>query len=85
MLARAGRTDSARAVIGRSRAAAPNDPEMDYNEAVARTLLGERARALSLLGSYLKAMPQVRDYLGADPAFRGLRDDPRFQALIRPL
>ena len=85
VLARAGRPDSARAVIGRSRAAAPNDPEMDYNEAVARTLLGERARALSLLGSYLKAMPQVRDYLGADPAFRGLRDDPRFQALIRPL
>ncbi len=85
VLARAGRPDSARAVIGRSRAAAPNDPEMDYNEAVARTLLGERARALSLLGSYLKAMPQVREYLGADPAFRGLRDDPRFQALIRPL
>ena len=85
VLARAGRPDSARAVIGRSRTAAPNDPEMDYNEAVARTLLGERARALSLLGSYLKAMPQVRDYLGADPAFRGLRDDPRFQALIRPL
>jgi len=85
VLARAGRPDSARAVIARSRAVAPHDPEMDYNEAVARILLGERERALSLLGTYLNAMPQVRDYLGADPAFRELRDDPRFKALIRPL
>ncbi len=85
VLARAGRGDSARAVIARSRAAAPHDPEMDYNEAVARVLLGERERALTLLATYLAAMPHVRQYLATDPAFRPLRGDPRFEAMLRPL
>src|SRR2546430_13990704 len=57
VLATAGRPDSGRAVIGRARAAAPNDPEMDYNEGVARTRRRERARALGLLGPCLHAMP----------------------------
>jgi len=82
VLARAGRADSARAVIARSRAAAPRDPEMDYNEAVARTLLGEREQALVLLRAYVRATPQMSAYLGADPVFRVLRDDPRFKALV---
>jgi serine/threonine-protein kinase len=83
VLARAGRPDSARAVIALARARAPRAPEMDYNEAIARTLLGERERALDLLSNYLKATPQVRQYVAADPVFRALRDDRRFKAMTR--
>jgi TolB-like protein len=83
VLARARRPDSAHAVIARSRASAPHDPEMDYNEAIVRTLLGEHDRALDLLSNFLKAAPQLREYVAADPVFRTLRDDPRFAAMTR--
>ncbi len=84
ILGRAGLRDSAEAVIRRARAAAPDDPEMDFHEAEARMLLGDREAALRLLGRDIAANPQFKDYVRVNPVFRGLWDDPRFQAMVRP-
>ena len=70
--------------IRRARAAAPDDPEMDFHEAEARMLLGDREAALRLLGRDIAANPQFKDYVRVNPVFRGLWDDPRFQAMVRP-
>jgi TolB-like protein/tetratricopeptide (TPR) repeat protein len=83
VIGRAGLVDSAESVIRRARAAAPDDREMDFNEAWARVLLGDREGTLRLLARDVEANPQFRDYLRADPVFRPLWNDPRFQALAR--
>jgi tetratricopeptide (TPR) repeat protein len=82
VLERAGLADSAEAVIRRARAAAPDDPEMDFHEATARVLHGERDEAARLLSRFLASRPQYRSYIQASPVFRPLRDDPRFGALF---
>jgi hypothetical protein len=81
-LERAGLADSAEAVMQRARAAAPDDPDMDFHEATARVLRGQRDEAARLLGRFLAARPQFRSYIRVDPVFRPLQDDPRFRALI---
>ena len=86
-LMRAGLKDSARAVALRSRADAEIDPthELAYFEAMLRNLLGDRDEALRLLATYLATNPQDRATLAKDETWwwRGLRDDPRFKALVR--
>jgi DNA-binding SARP family transcriptional activator/TolB-like protein len=83
VLARAGKRDSARAVIERARASlVGNDPETDYYEANARLQVGEMERALELLAVYLEAVPGERDYMARDWWWHGLWDDPRFQELV---
>ena len=82
VLGRAGLPDSAEAVIRRARSAGPEDPELDFYEAEARMLRGDREAALRLLASYLKSNPRFRAYLRVYPLFRPLRSDPRFQALV---
>ena len=82
VLGRAGLADSAEAVIRRARAAAPDDPEMDFYEAEARMLLGDREAALRLLARDLRGNPRFRDYVRRNPVFRPLWDDPRFQELV---
>jgi serine/threonine-protein kinase len=82
-LGRAGLADSADAVIRRARAAAPNDPEMNFLEAEARMLLGDREAALRLVARDLEANPRFREYVRVYPVFRPLWSDPRFQALVR--
>jgi serine/threonine-protein kinase len=82
VLGRAGLADSAEAVIGRARAAAPDDPEMDFYEAEARMLLGDREAALRLLTRDLEANPRFREYMRVYPVFRPLWTDPRFQGLM---
>ena len=86
VIARAGLADSARSVIERTRADAPDDPEqyMAYDEAHARVLLGDHDGALWALGMYLAASPQEKTYISEDPWFKDLRDDPRFQELVMP-
>ena len=84
ILGRAGLAESAEAVIGRARAAAPNDPEMDFHEAGARMLLGDREAALRLLARDVAANPQFKSYVRVDPIFRPLWNDPRFQAMVGP-
>jgi hypothetical protein len=82
IVGRAGLADSAEAVIRRARAAAPNDPEMDFHEAGARMLLGDREAALRLLARDVAANPQFKNYVRVDPVFRPLWSDLRFQALV---
>jgi tetratricopeptide (TPR) repeat protein len=85
VLGRAGLPDSADAVIRRARAAAPQDAELDFYEAEARMVRGDREAAIRLLTSYLKRNPRFRAYLRVYPLFRPLWDDPRFQALVTEL
>lgn len=82
VLARAGLTDSATAVVERVRAAAGGDPWIDYYAASVRLLQGERDEALKLLSGFLEAIPQRKEYIASDWTFRELWDDPRFQALV---
>jgi len=82
VIGKAGLRDSAEAVIGRARAAAPDDREMDFKEAEARMAMGDHEGALRLLGRDLKENPRFREYVRAYPAFRPLWNDPRFQALV---
>lgn len=82
ILARAGMGDSARAVIRRARAGAPESPFTDYYEAYARLVLGEEAKALRLLESYLSARPERRSYTAQEWWWRPLRDEPAFRALV---
>jgi TolB-like protein/tRNA A-37 threonylcarbamoyl transferase component Bud32 len=85
-LVRAGLPDSARAVALRSRADATIDPgrELVYFEAMLRNLLGDRDEALRLVGIYLATNAQDRATLAKDDTWwwQGLRDDPRFKALV---
>ncbi len=83
VLGRAGLVDSADAVIRRARAAAPHDAEMDFDEAEARMLLGDREAALRLLARDVAANPQYREYIRVYPVFRPLWTDPRFRALLQ--
>jgi tetratricopeptide (TPR) repeat protein len=83
VLGRAGLTDSADAVIRRARAAAPGDPEMDFYEAEARMLLGDREATLRLLARDVAANPRFKEYMRVYPVFRPLWSDPRFDALLR--
>ncbi len=84
VLARAGSSDSARAVIDLARAAvAEPDPMHDYNEAYVRLLLGETDEALQLLERHLEAVPGSKEYVGkVDWWWEPLRNDPRFQELV---
>ena len=82
VLERAGLGDSAEGVIRRARAAAPADPEMDFHEATARVLQGDRDRAARLLGRFLATLPQFRPYIRVHPVFRTLQDDPRFKGFV---
>jgi serine/threonine-protein kinase len=84
VLERAGLADSAEAVMRRARAAASDDPEMDFHEATARVLQGEPDQAARLLGRFLAASPQFRPYIRVHPVFRALQNDPRFSGLLNP-
>jgi len=78
--------DSARRVATRARADATIDPSRDlvYLEAIFRNIAGDRDEALRLVGVYLATNPQDRAMMQKDDTWwwNGLRDDPRFKALI---
>jgi TolB-like protein len=83
VLARAGLTDSAKAVIRQARAAEPApDPMNDYNEAYVRLLLEDHDQALEFLRRHLEAMPGRKEAVATDWWFEPLRSDPRFQELV---
>jgi TolB-like protein len=82
VLGRAGLRDSAEAVIRRARAAEPKDRELDFYEAEARMLLGDREATLRLLARDVAANPRFRKYTRVYPVFRPLWNEPRFQALM---
>jgi serine/threonine-protein kinase len=69
-----GRPEVARAAIARARQAVRGDStlglDLDYDEAVLRAALGDRARARKLLAQYVAARPFARDQLARDPLLR---------------
>ena len=69
--------------MARVRARPSTDPWRDYYEAHTRLRMGERAAALDLLGSFLERVPHRRGYIAKDWWWTPLRDEPRFQALVR--
>jgi serine/threonine-protein kinase len=85
-LANVGLLDSARSVALHARGDPTIDPTNDllYVEALARNVMGDREEALRLLGRYLATNPQDRESIARDETWflRGLRDDPRFKALV---
>jgi len=85
-LIRAKMPDSARAVIGRAAGSEGLDPSGDlvYIEAMARSQLGEKDKAISLLSRYYAAHPQQQRYAAKDESFwwKPLQDDPKYQALV---
>ncbi len=83
VLARAGLSDSAKAVIRQAQVAEPApDPMNDYNQAYVWLLLGDNDRALEFLRRYLEGMPGRKGSIAADWWFESLRSDPRFQDLV---
>ncbi|MBA2627006.1 MAG: hypothetical protein H0U85_03270, partial [Gemmatimonadales bacterium] len=85
-IARAGLTDSAKAVATRSRVDPGGDPtrELAFLEAIVRTMVGEKDEALRLLNTFYAANPQQLEGLSHDETwwFKDLRDDPRYRSLI---
>ena len=86
VLARAGRADSARHVLDRSKGDRQVDPQRELlgYEAFVRTMLGDKDEALRLLDEYLVANPKHREGFRKIVHWwwRPLQDDPRFKALI---
>jgi serine/threonine protein kinase/tetratricopeptide (TPR) repeat protein len=80
--ARAGQTDSARAVIAWAKRQVGTDSsariDLDYDEATVRIALGEPEIALRLLAEYAAARPTLKPYIARDPRFTSLRSNPRF-------
>jgi len=82
VLARAGRPDSARAVVVRAEATDPATSGMALTAAGVHLLLGDTAAALTRVESLLDANPSMRDVLPGAPELRGLRGNPSFLALL---
>jgi len=86
VIARAGLPDSARSVLLRARAGPSVDPEgsLLVFEARMRSVLGDNGEAIDLLKRYSAAHP---GHFGQDDIlswwWRDLRNDPRFQELMR--
>jgi hypothetical protein len=56
-----------------------------YLEVAARNVMGDKEEALKVLERYLATNPQDRESFARDQTWflKGLRDDPRFVALVR--
>ncbi len=76
VLARAGLSDSARAVAGRARSQAAPDPgtrvSFLWDDAYLQLLLGDTARAAGLLRRFVAEGPALAPYVAREPAFRGV-------------
>jgi serine/threonine protein kinase len=85
-LARAGQPDSARHVLERSRGNPEIDPSRDLviDEAVVRTILGDKTEALRLLKDYLVANPDHRAGMATTQSWwwRDLKTDPRYIEMV---
>jgi len=73
-------------VISRAQGDERVDPTGDlaYLEAMARTQLGEKDKAISLLSRYYAKNPQRKAFISRDEAwyFNSLEDEPRYKTLI---
>ena len=82
-LASKGKYDDAIREYDRAKLDAPRDPEVYYNEACAYSLKGDAKRALDLLDQAVRLGFHDYNHMLEDPDLASLRDDPRFQSLIR--
>lgn len=86
VLGKAQLTDSANAVLARSRPTPAMDPEMELMglEALVRLHMGQKEEALDLLKTYLTTNPQHREEWRwtAHWWWRPLQDDPEFRSLM---
>jgi hypothetical protein len=86
VLARAGKKDSARALLRNTK----DDPEVDKSQDLAQTaafvwtLVGDTIEALNQIKTYLLANPSRRAGFRDDPNwwFRGLSSDPRYREIV---
>jgi TolB-like protein/Flp pilus assembly protein TadD len=82
-LLREGRKEEALAWGARALAADPTDSAVLYNVACLHALVGDREAALDLITRAVDAGFGNRAWLEKDTDFDLIRDDPRFQAVIR--
>jgi DNA-binding SARP family transcriptional activator/TolB-like protein/class 3 adenylate cyclase len=86
VLARAGQSDSARAVLARARERIGGDPDLlssfAYDEAYVKLLLGNRDEALRALARHLSDRAAHRAFIAHDVLFTTLHRDPRFAAVV---
>jgi tetratricopeptide (TPR) repeat protein len=85
ILARAGLSDSSRNVLERTLSEAPDYVATDLAplEAYVNSLLGDHKQALRLLAFILEREPQRKGFIRLHPWYKGLRDEPEFQDLVR--
>ena len=85
VIARAGLHDSARSVIRSTRVNVPSEqllPNLAFQEAYVRLLIGDTTATLDLLDEFLSVGPQWRDLVADSPWFEPISDHPRFVELI---
>jgi predicted Zn-dependent protease len=81
----AGRTDAAHAEIARLAKLGTQDFGVGYDLALIHAALGEREPALAALEAALDDYSQMIGFLNVDPGLDGLRDEPRFRAVVERL
>ena len=79
--ARAGMTDSARAVVLRTEAQRGDRPAAEIPRAYVLLLLGDRQAALRVLREFAESRPSSRQLIATHPWFRELQSDAWFQGL----
>jgi hypothetical protein len=77
------KNEEAAALLDAAMAIGPVEPEMYYDRACVRSLLGDPNGALSDLERALTAGYRNWDWIDKDPDLSGLRADPRFPAFLR--
>lgn len=81
--ARLGRTDEARKIAGEYVSRSQDDPNNAYSAAILMFSLAETERGFELLEKAREYRSRRMVYLKTSSYFDGVRQDPRFQALLR--
>jgi TolB-like protein/DNA-binding winged helix-turn-helix (wHTH) protein/Flp pilus assembly protein TadD len=81
----AGRTDDARAQIAQLQALGAEGFGVGYDISLIQAALGEREAALAALEHALTDHSQMVGFVNVDPGFNGIREEPRFRAVVGKL
>jgi tetratricopeptide (TPR) repeat protein len=81
----AGRSEDARAEIARLQGLGEQGFGVGFEIALIYATLGERESALGALESALTDHSQMVGFINVDPGFDGIRDEPRFRAVVERL
>jgi mannose-6-phosphate isomerase-like protein (cupin superfamily) len=81
----AGRVEDARAVMAKAMAAQPESWALPYNVACLEALAGNVEEAFAWLGKAREIAPadEIEPYLREDSDLDNIRDDPRFEELLK--